>query len=72
MTATEYGKFCRTPGVFFLAVGDIIQRGELFYRVDHIDTVNVGPDAGKRDVLSVIPVHSIVKAVRVWEPLPGA
>lgn len=53
---------------FYICPGDIILRGDQHYRVDRIETVQEGPDAGKRDVLTVTPAVSSIKAVRVWTP----
>lgn len=38
-----------------------------YYRVDRIDTVKDGPDAGKRDVLTTTQVQRVYKSV--WEPV---
>lgn len=38
---------------FYLRGGDVIERRGLRFRVDRIETVQDGPDAGRRDVLTV-------------------
>lgn len=41
------------PNFYISAVSDVILRGDRYYEVVRIDTVAEGPDAGKRDVLTV-------------------